>query len=62
MSSIRFSQLELKVGPTLTHAMMPLGGRVKVVGLSGLEILSTNEVWTCGNVRDKKRTFFSNLA
>ena len=34
MSSIKFSQLELKVGLTLTHGMMSLGGKVKVVGLS----------------------------
>ena len=32
VSSIRFSQLELKVGPTMTYGMMSLGGKVKVVG------------------------------
>ena len=32
VSSIRFNQLELKVGPTMAHGMMPLGGKVKVVG------------------------------
>ena len=31
----QFSQLELKVGPTRTHGMMPFGRKVKVVGLSG---------------------------
>ena len=35
VSSIKFSQLELKVGPMLTHDMKSLGGKVKVVGLSG---------------------------
>ena len=31
----RFSQLKLKVGAMWTHDMMSLGGKVKVVGLSG---------------------------
>ena len=43
------------MGPTLTHGMMPLGGKVKVVGLSGEEILSTNHKVTSGKVRDKRR-------
>ena len=30
----QFSQLELKVGPMLTHDMMSFGRKVKVVGLS----------------------------
>ena len=42
------------MGPTLTHGMMPLGRKVKVVGLSGSEILSTNYKVTCGKVRDKR--------
>ena len=29
---LQFSQVELKVGPTLTHGMMPLDRKVKVVG------------------------------
>ena len=56
MSSIRFSQLELKVGPTLTHGMMPLGGKVKVVGLVDKEILSTNYKVTCVKRGTKKET------
>ena len=32
MSSIKFSQVELKVGPTMTHGMMPLDRKVKIVG------------------------------
>ena len=28
---LQFSQVELKVGPTLTHGMMPLGRKVKRV-------------------------------
>ena len=32
VSSIKFSQVELKVGPTMTHGMMPLDRKVKIVG------------------------------
>ena len=32
MSSIKFSQVELKVGPTMTHGMMPLDRKVKIMG------------------------------
>ena len=29
---LQFSQVELKVGPTLTHGMMPLDRKVKLMG------------------------------
>ena len=28
---LQFNQLELKVGPTLTHGMMPLGRKIKIM-------------------------------
>ena len=28
---LQFGQLELKVGPTLTHGMMPMGRKIKIV-------------------------------
>ena len=28
---LQFNQLELKVGPTLTHGMMSLGRKIKIV-------------------------------
>ena len=28
---LQFSQLEVKVGPTLTHGMMPLGRKIKIM-------------------------------
>ena len=31
VSSIKFNQVELKVGPTLTHGMMSLGRKIKIV-------------------------------
>ena len=33
VSSIKFSQVELKVGPTMTHGMMSLDRKVKIVGI-----------------------------
>ena len=32
VSSIKFSQVEFKVGPTMTHGMMPFDRKVKIVG------------------------------
>ena len=32
VSSIKFSQVELKVGPTMTHGMMTFDRKVKIVG------------------------------
>ena len=32
VSSIKFSQVELKVGPTMTYGMMSLDRKVKIVG------------------------------
>ena len=33
LSSIKFSQVELKVGPTMTHGMMPLDRKVNIGGI-----------------------------
>ena len=32
VSCIKFSQVELEVGPMMTHDMMPLDRKVKIVG------------------------------
>ena len=32
MSRIKFSKVEIKVAPTMTHGMMPLDRKVKIVG------------------------------
>ena len=32
VSNIKFNQVELKVGPTMTHGMMSLDRKVKIVG------------------------------
>ena len=49
---LQFSQVELKVGPTLAHGMMPLGRKIKIVtkrDISGIMGKKINENKTTGN-------------
>ena len=46
VSSIKFSQVELNVGPTMTHGMMPLDRKVKIVGrIDKIGILTIVNEW-----------------
>ena len=46
VSSIKFSQVELKVGPTMTHGMLSLDRKVRIVGRRDkIEILAIVNEW-----------------